>query len=388
MKITPTTVELYEQFSSDLRAKLGIASDVDLKEHFSALGAVVAGMSKIMYLYAEDVQRNLYPDTADTEENGGQLNRLGMLYLKRIPHQATPTFLNISVKGKSGSTLRTNLTFKDVKSGNIYILDSEYILSGTNDVVLVRSTSAGRDTILSIKSELNITEPVLGVDKLCYVQSIQKAGINPESTEDYRKSIMDVMQLKPQGGAKTDYRLWSKDAQGVRNVYPYVKENFPGTILIFVEANPIDSTDNKGTPPAAILSNVLDVLKLDPDSSKPIWQRGRRPMQAKLEVIPINLVTVDVKIKGLSIQSNAIKNSIQNSIKSYLYDIRPFIDGGQLLRDRNDVLNVARLSNIINNAISAENFFNDVEMRVGGNLLNSYQFSLGKIPTLISVSYE
>lgn len=380
MKQTPTIQEIYERFSSALKAELNIPANENLKEHFSALGSVTSAELKLLYLFAEDIQRNLYPQTADPNSEGGLLEDLGMLYLGRLPKPATASILELRVNGVAGATLRTNLTFKSDVNNVVYILDSEYILSGSNDVVTVRSIEVGTNTILPRRSELTITEPVQGVNSIVTVKDTITPAVSAETIEQYRQAITDAIQLEPTGGAKTDYRLWGRDAVGVREVYPYLKQNDSGTIEIYVEAE-------NGNVTPQMISDVQSVLELDPDTSKPIYERGRRPMQATLDVKSVVPLLIDIEIVGLNINSLSIQNSIFESLEAYLRNIRPFIDGGQLLRDKNDVLNIARLTNVVSDAIDVDNYFLDLKMSVDGAPYDIYTFGLGRIPKLNTVSY-
>ena len=380
MKQTPTIQNIFERFSSALKAELNIPANEDLKEHFSALGSVTSAELKLLYLFAEDIQRNLYPQTADPNSQGGMLEDLGMLYLGRLPKPATASILELRMSGVAGSTLRTNLTFKSDTNNVVYILDSEYILSGSNDVITVRSIEVGTNTILSANSELTITEPVQGVNSTVFVDSVLTPAVSAETIEQYRKAITDAIQLEPTGGAKTDYRLWGRDAVGVREVYPYLKQNDAGTIEIYVEAE-------NGTVTPQMITDVQNVLELDPDTSKPIYERGRKPMQATLDVKSVVELPIDIQIIGLNINSLSIQNSIYQTLEAYLRNIRPFIDGGQLLRDKNDVLNIARLTNVVSDAIDVDNYFLDLKMSVDGAPYDIYTFGLGRIPKLNTVSY-
>lgn len=381
MKQTPTIPQIFERFSSALKSELNIPENEDLKTHFSAVGSVVSSEIKLLYLFAEDIQRNLYPQTADPKSEGGMLEDLGMLYLGRLPRPATATTMYLRVNGTAGSVLRTNLTFKNEQSNVVYILDTQYVLNGTNDIIQVRSIETGSQTILSVGTELIITEPVLGVDSNVIVDSIINPSVGAETIEQYRNAIVDAIQLEPTGGAKTDYRLWGRDALGVRDVYPYVKQNDAGTIQIYVEAE-------NGNVTSQMLTDVRNVLELDPDASKPIHERGRRPMQATLEVLPVVEMLIDIKIIGLNIRTLAIEQSIFDSISAYLRDIRPFIDGGMLLRDKNDILNIARISNVVNDSIDVDNYFLDLKMFINDAPYDFYTFGLGRIPKLNGVSYE
>ena len=343
MKPIPSIKEINTNISNDLRSKLKLSIDY-LKKTLDAFVLVLSAQYHLVYLYLSDIQDNIFPDKATTADQGGTLERQGMIYMNRNPFPDTVGSFKVSVTGVAGSVLRVNLTFKSnedsLNPGQVYILDSAYTLTGTSDVIEIRSIGAGVDYNLNVADKLTITEPVIGVEKTVTVvfweDSIQpKAG---ETTELYRQAILNAIQLEPQGGSRADYRQWCTDAQGVRLVYPYVPDVDTGDISLYVEATLVDSNDGKGTPTSTILSDVEDVIEQDPDTTKPINERGRRPMQANVTVLPIVLIPVDVTIKGLNVDTTAVRASINSSITDLLYNVRPFISGADLRRNKNDIL--------------------------------------------------
>lgn len=390
MKAIPTIKELYANISSDLRSKLNLQIDY-LKKTLEAFSLVISAQFHLAYLYLSDIQDNIFPDKATTADQGGTLERQGMIYMNRNPFPDSVGSFKISVTGVAGSVLRTNLTFKSnegtLNPGQLYILDSEYTLTGTSDEVEVRSIGAGVDFNLNINDNLTITEPVIGVDKTVTVLEIlvqPKAG---ETMELYRQAILNAIQLEPQGGSRADYRQWSSDAQGVRAVYPYVRDIDASIVDVYVEATLVDSTDGKGTPSASILLDVEEVIELDPDVTKPIYERGRRPMQADVEVSSITLVPVDINISGLNDSSSSVQGAIQNSIVDFLYDVRPFISGADLRRNKNDVLYSGKVQSVVTEALVNGNFFNVLDLHVDGTLVTSYEFTLGNIPYLRNLTF-
>lgn len=391
MKPIPTISELKETISNDLKSKLNLSTDV-LKKTLDAFSSVEAAIMKVAYLYLGNIQDNSFPDTADLEINGGTLERFGRIKLGRNPRPATVGVFEISLIGVAGSTLRAGITFKSNENaknpGQLYVSDSAYVMTGSNDVIEIRSLGSGATFDLNISDNLTITEPVLGVNQTVTVSAIIEQPKASESIDVYRQNILDSYQLEPQGGAKTDYRLWSADAQGVRKVYPYVKDGNAGVVQVFVEATIEDSTDGKGTPSGALLTEVESVIEFDPDVTKPTNERGRKPIQAILEVEPISLIPIDVTITGLSQNTTAITDSISSNLSSYLYDVRPYISGADLPRDKNDILYESRLQNVLTGVLSASNFFTGFEMRVDGNIETSYTFALDNIPFLNSVTYN
>lgn len=391
MRNIPTIIELNESLESDLRSKLNLSDD-DLKKVLSAFTAVFSAQLKLLHLYLADIQNNIFPDTADLLENGGTLERLGLIYLGRNPNPATVGVFELSVTGVVGSIMRSGLTFKsndDAKNaGKVYILESEYTLVNGVNIIEVRALGNGSEFDLTVGDELTITEPVIGLDQTVTVSTVLIQPTASESVDNYRKAVLESIQLEPQGGARTDYRIWAKDALGVREVYPYLRENNAGIIDVFVEATEVDSTDLKGTPSAALLNAVLEVIELDPDETKPLNERGRRPIQAIVETSPIVLIPVDVTILSISENSASITSSIKSNLDTFLKTVRPYISGADLARNKNDVLYSARLQSVVTDVLDASNFFTSFEMRVNGVLLNSFQFGGANIPYLRNLIFS
>lgn len=390
MKPIPSITDLQAALANDFKNKLNL-SDNDLKQVLNAFDIVVSAQFKLLYLFLSDIQNNVFPDTADLESNGGTLERIGRIQIGRNPLPATVGIFNLSVTGVAGSILRAELTFKSNEGskspGQLYVLDAEYILTGTADIIEVRSLGNGTEFDLNVGDNLTITEPVIGVDATVTVDEVIEQPKAQEDVEVYRQIILDSIQLEPQGGAKTDYRLWSADAQGVRRVYPYVKSGEAGTVQLFIEATLVDSTDGKGTPSGTLITDVSEVVEFDPDTTKPLNERGRRPIQANMEFNPINLIPVDVQVIGLNQNNATISAAIESGMTDYLYNIRPFISGADLTRDKNDILYKGKLQSVVNDVLDNSNFFTNFVMIVGGVSVDSYTFDLGNIPYLRNVTY-
>jgi uncharacterized phage protein gp47/JayE len=390
MKPIPSIVELQQLLADDFRNKLDLSDD-DLKKTLNAFDLVVSAQLKLLYLFLSDIQNNVFPDTANTEDQGGTLNRMGMIYLNRLPFPDAIGVFNISVTGVIGSVLRADLTFKSnddaLNAGKLYVLDSAHTMVGTTDIIEVRSLGAGTSYNLAVGNNLTITEPVIGIDKTVTVSTVVTQPTAGETTENYREAILKAIQLEPQGGSKSDYRQWSTDAQGVRLVYPYVRDTDAGIVDVYVEATIADSTDDKGTPTSTILNEVLAVIEQDPDVTKPINERGRRPIQANVFALPISLLPVDVEITGLFDSSQSVKDVIESSITDMLYDVRPFISGADLLRNKNNILYSGKVQSVVTDSLSNGNFFNQLVLSVDGNAVVFYDFDLGNIPYLRNLTY-
>ena len=389
MREIPNLTEIKDTIANDLKTKLNL-SDSNLRYVLDAMDSVLAAQFKLVYLYLSDIQNNIFPDTANAEAEGGTLERLGRIYLNRNPRPATSGVFKLSVTGTAGAVLRNSLTFKSNENSKnpnqLYVLDAEYILTGSSDEIEVRSLGGGLDFELNVNDELTITEPVIGVNSLVTVLEVIDSPLASEDIEVYRQNILDAIQLEPQGGSKTDYRLWANDAQGVRKVYPYVKNGEAGTVQVYVESV-LPGEDGNGIPSTSLMNDVDDVIKFDPDETKPINERGRIPIQATLEVLPIEPIAVDVEITGLNDNSLAVQSAIQNNLKAFLYNVRPYVAGADLPRTKNDILYSGRLQSVVTDVLDSSNFFTGFVMKVNGNVENSFQFTLGSIPYLRNITY-
>lgn len=390
MREIPSVNDLKEALENDFKSKLNLSS-TNLKYVLDAFDSVLAMQFKLIYLYLSDIQNQIFPDTADVEANGGTLERLGRIYLNRNPRPATAGIFNLEVTGTNGAVLRSGLTFKSnensLNPSQLYVLDNEVTMSGTTEIIEVRSLGGGTSFDLNLADELTITEPVLGVNNLVIVDEIIEQPRASEDIEVYRQNILDAIQSEPQGGSKTDYRLWSSDAQGVRKVYPYVRNDDAGFVDVYVEATISDSTDGYGTPDSTLLDNVLEVINFDPDDTKPLNERGRRPIQANVETLAIEIVPVDVTINGLFEDGASVQAAIQQNIETFLYGVRPYVAGADLPRDKNDILYSARLQSVVTDVLDSSNFFTTLVMEVNGVEVLSSEFNLGFIPYLRNLNF-
>ena len=379
----PTVQELYDNISNDLKNKLDINED-SLRKVLDAFTASFAAQFKLIYLQISDVQNEIYPDTANTAANGGTLERHGNIHLGRNIKPASAGVYTATVTGQIGSVLRANLTFKSNEAStspnNLYILDSQTIISSSPQDIQIRSLKGGSEFALSVNDTLTITEPVIGVDQIITVSAITTAPLSAESVSSYRTAILNSIQLEPQGGALTDYRLWASDAQGVRTVYPFLKDTDAGTIQVYVEAT--EDNGVNGVPGPTLITSVNEVLQFDPDITKPLNERGRRPVQANLEVLPVVALPVDIIITNLQENTSDIRTLITNSVNTFLRDVRPFIAGADLARNQNDILYSARLQAVVTNVLTTSNFFTNFVMQVNGVTQQSFSFSRQNIPYL------
>lgn len=387
----PTISQLYTQILSDLETAYGSNIPAFGKNMLRALAAVQAGKIKLIYLAIGNLQKNIFIDTADPEASGGTLERFGRIKLGRNPFPARAGQYTITVTGQVGATIPALQTFKSdddsTSPGQLFILDVAYTLLLATDTITVRALNAGLGSKLIVGDTLTATSPIPNVDAAATVSVVLIEAQAAQDIEDYREQGIDAYRLEPQGGAATDYRLWASDAQGVEQTYPYAKTGAANEINLYVEATLADSTDGKGTPSAALLQSVEDVVEFDPDTTRPQNERGRRPLGVfEVHYLPITPRTVDIIIEDFVNLTPAIQTAIYNALKESVDRNRPFVAAADILADKNDILDTNKIISVILLAAPGASF-GDVTLKIDGVSLSTFTFINGNIPYFGSVTY-
>lgn len=376
----PTITELYNDILADLEGQFDITIPLIGKSFLRALAAVQAAKLKLFYLSIGYLQKNIFVDTADSEANGGTLERFGRVKLGRNPFPALPGEYTVSVVGTVGSVIAASTTFKSnddsLSPGILYILDDEYTLVSNPDTITLRALTAGNEGKLSIGDNLTATAPIANVNSQVAVTAETVEPQAAQDIEDYRQQVLNSFQLEPQGGSATDYRLWAQDAQGVKETYPYANSEQSNEINLYVEATIADSSDSKGTP----TQGILDAVEEDVEPKRPLGV-------FQVNYLPVTPLDIDITINGFSPSPDTeTQDLIETAITDMINEIRPFISGIDILAGKNDILDVNKIITAIISALPGS-VFSSVTMEVDSVELLAKTFTNGDIPFLSSIAY-
>lgn len=386
----PTLQQLKTSIQTSLETAYGVVISTSGKSFLRALVAVQAGKLKEFYLAVANTQKNIFPDTADSESLGGTLERFGRVKLGRNPFPAVAAKYQVTITGVAGAIVPALTQWKSndeaLSPGIVFTLDNPFTLTGTSGNIQLRSLTPGLEGKLNINDKLTLVAPIANVNSEATVTLEITAPQAAETIEEYRTAILASYRLEPQGGAASDYRIWAADAQGVRKVYPYAKSGVTGEVNLFVEAKIADSIDGKGTPSNAMLTAVQGVVEFNPDITLPLNERGRRPIQVIVNYIAVTPLNIAITVNGFTGITGAQQALLQTSFKTLLDGIRPFVSGADILSDKNDILDNNKLVGAIFSAIPGA-IFNTVTFTVNGTATTSKTFINGDIPYLLSVTY-
>lgn len=389
MAATPTFAELFTGIKNDLEAQLGESITNFGKVYLNAQAAVQAAKMKLYWLAIAQVEKNIFVDTGDEST----VIRFGEVKLNRPPFAATQGIYTVDVTGNIGSIIQAGTTFKSnddsSNSGKIFIVDQPFTLTSSPDSFIIRALEGGPSSRLEIGDKLTSNSPLNNINDEVVVSLENTIPLEAEDIEDYRDKVIAAFQTEAQGGSAGDYRLWSADAQGVLRVYPYAKSGECGEINLFIEATKLDSIDGFGTPSAQLLLDVEDVVELDPDTSKQLNERGRRPLGVfQIFFLPVSVKPVDIVVINEQNIDIVTQGAIQSALIEFIDNIRPFVESAEPLEDKNDILDINRVISTIQGVLTGNQQFDSITMDVDSIAIPiSIQFQDGDIPYLQSVTF-
>ena len=384
MIFVPTIKQLKDQIIIDLEAGLNIQIPLIGRFFVNVYASVLAAKLKILYLVGKQVNDNVYPDTCDTET----LYRYGLLRLGRLPFESVAAVYTVDITTNGALTIPVSTTFKSdddsLNAGAIFVVTQPYVVSssGTHQIK-IRALTGGLNSQLNIADTLTITAPLLVLNDIASVVSVDTDPLAAQSIEAYREQVIQSFRLEAKGGSGADYRLWSFDIQSIRRVYPYAVSGQPNHVNLYVETT-------TGLASSSVLSDLQDVIEFNPDTTRPLHERGRIPITvAQVNYISITQLPVIVIINGLNVDTTAIRANINTAITDFLYLIRPHVASAETQAEENDTLSVIRLSSAVQNAIGSSNFFDSIIVLLNNNPVNSsVAFTNGDIPTLNTLLYS
>ncbi len=387
----PTIEDLTEQIVNDIATSFN-KDAADIGDTYRVWAKVQAGKLYQLYLGANLVQKNVFPDLADLET----LIRYGEIIIGRAPEPAGAGSYSVRVNGEIGAVIAASTQFvaddNTDAAGFLYVLDAEVTLAATAENITLRALEAGTESRLIELDTVSSLSPIADVESQGTVISITTEPTAGETTEDYRSDVIDGMQLEPQGGSPSDWRLWCADVAEIRKVYPYLKPTSPNDVIIYVEVTAANTAPGQpdGVPTQAVLDEVYTPpAGVTPESGvvvfNPATGRGRRPVPVlNIEALPVEPITVDLYFTDLSDESYA--EQIKAAVTSLLHDVRPFVAGAQSVLTKNDNLTIGLvIAEVINLLAGTGVTFTTISMEVGGVAVDSYLFLLGEYPYLQDV---
>ncbi len=176
---------------------------------------------------------------------------------------------------------------------------------------------------------------------------VATGGYDQESDDDLRDRYYDALQKPATSGNVYHYEQWAKEVVGVGDCKVYPLWQGDNTVQIVI----VDANGEVPTP--ELVKTVQDYI--DPDSKG--LGLGTAPIGAYCTVTAAEALEINVSLKLVGADTEALRTAVQESIKAYLRDIA--FDA--------DYVSYARLSNAV---IDTEGVIDYSDLTINGDVKN------------------
>lgn len=286
-----------------------------------------------------------------------------------------------------GQAITAGTQLKSDVTGLMYVVSETVTTEGQSVNVPVYCVQSGSGGNLAQGDEIKFVSPLGFIAQDAVVASTTKEGLDEETADHYRARVVNRYSTQPQGGALSDYRIWSYDAPGVLQTYPYNGEDSPGDVEIYVAGNTDVYPDR--VPGRELCVAVGEACTYDPETGI----ADRKPLTAILDpdyngtyrnIQPVSIVIVDVYVTDVvGVDVSDFGAAYKSVCDDYLLGREPYIRG---LSDENNKSNsiqkntLIALANSVATSLKAQ--FGTVTMNINNVQVDNYNLDRGELSAL------
>ena len=393
---TPTTKEINHILIAQLESSLNQTIPLLPKAFNRVLAKTIAGIFILLYKYGGFIFLQMFVSTASAKEtdiNGKLLTPLiewGRLIGVGDPTAATNAelIIDINVEIQSGSLL-SGAQLVNSDNGVNYSTIGDVILNASIVQATIRDVSdqsggGGKGAIgnLEIGDTVSFANSLANVSRNTTVASQTVTGANAEDTEIYRQRVIDRFQQRPQGGALSDYKIWSEEVPGIVRAYPYTSD-CPGQVDVYIEATEASSGSPDGIPTTSQLEEVLASINFNQGGLA-----NRRPANALANTFAIERTPFDILVTGLIVDNpSQVQSDITSAIAEYFVGKEPFIVGLSI-NPRNDRITSSAIGGVVDDIVSAAGgIFSTIILTQNTVFIQIYSLGIGEKSKSNTVSF-
>jgi len=350
-----TTSEINEAIINQIEAQISQTIPILPISVTRILAKILSGVFIILYKVAQKLFLDIFVATASFKETtiyGKKVTPLiewGVLIGVGQPQAAVQAELELEIVVNSpGETLLSGTQFISQVTGMVYVTQEAYLLTAGPDTIEVICTTGGTEGNLEVSQIISLANTLGIIENDATITDIITTGVDAESGSSYRQRVVERFQQKPQGGALTDYRLWSSEVPGVLQTYVYTGD--PGNVIIYVSGDADVYGDR--IPDAALLLLVGAACTYDPVT----LLATRKPVTAIIDpdgdetygnVLPISVKSFDVIIFDLDVEDEVeVQDQIRDALDELLWSKEPYILGLSVLPRKNIISRVTVIATI------------------------------------------
>ena len=350
----PTTQEIFDQILANIESRINQNSPLLAR----AFNRVVAGATALVItgLYKFGAERAA--QSLAVTATGEDLETIGAD--RDVTRKgATAAVITADLPGTNGIVVPSTVSFTAAANGLRYFPDADVITAGGVAALSLTCEKAGAVGNLDPGNTLSIGAQISGMSTVATVTGTTTTGANSEEEETYRSRVLTAQRSTTGGGNAADNRIWAEEVTGVRRAYPYAGQpitspttSSPPERTVYVEAQ--TTIDPDGIAPPALLDDVRDSITTDPETGF-----ERQPLgltDETLFVESISRLAVFVEIQNLLVDPSKevqAKQDIEDALDLYFENVLMFVGGLDFEGDRNDILTIASIGGIVDDALQA-----------------------------------
>lgn len=276
----PTLPELVERNDAEIAARLGIGPFLR-RSVLGVLSRTIAGATHLLLGYVEWGTRQIFPETADTEN----LERHASLYkIERKPAVASTGPVLFTGAALSVVPAGTRLRRSDGALFQTTTGATLDVAGATAQVVALAPGVAGNSPT---GTRLALLSPISGVASPATVQTPGlDDGLEAESDAELLERLLVRTRNPPGGGSAADYKRWALEVPGATRAWVQPRRFGPGTVGVAFAAD-----DDPGGPiPSA---GQVDAVQTHIDELRPVTAEVFVYAPAPLELDPEIEITPD-----------------------------------------------------------------------------------------------
>lgn len=286
-----------------------------------------------------------------------------------------------------GQAITAGTQLKSDVTGLMYVVSETVTTTGQSVNVPVYCVQFGSGGNLAQGDEIKFVSPLGFIAQDAVVASTTKEGLDEETADHYRARVVNRYSTQPQGGALSDYRIWSYDAPGVLQTYPYNGEDSPGDVEIYVAGNTDVYPDR--VPGRELCVAVGEACTYDPETGI----ADRKPLTAILDpdyngtyrnIQPVSIVIVDVYVTDVAgVDVSDFGAAYKSVCDDYLLGREPYIRGLSDENNKTDSIQKNTLIALANSvATSLKAQFGTVTMKKDNVQVDNYNLDRGELSAL------
>lgn len=376
----PTITQLKDNLLSRLRAEFRVTINSTGDSFLLGLATVLSGLLWLYYQAVSFVQKNIWYDTADSEANGGTLERFGRSILKRNPFAAGKGEYTVSLTATAGSIIPvTAVAVSDDSSehpGMLFQVTGSYTATGSGDTITLKALQGGTASKLVVGDTLTFTAPIPGVNPVVTVTVETVAPTDVETTEEYRGKIDIVVKTEPGSWSAADYRKVGTGVAGVGQIYAYATSGVSAGVTAYVQGTADIAHPGPSAAPSVVTAYQAALELVLPLG---VWTVVYNPS-------PIKNIDITITMGTFTAYTSDEQTKILNALTAFIHSVHPFIASCDAVADRNDRLATYNISSIISAAVPGKGF-SAVTFTVAGTPSTNWLADNGEIPFLNTVTY-